>query len=134
MNFPESPEYYWNRLARLPERIHAALAELPEKGPYEPAQVELARQVAAELDELLHWQVFNDSFSRDSYWLFLNHLSLKTDQARFAAIAFQIDAALQKGALAEAFAAYCQQVQRRRRSDPWLVAWLNKSDEHPVAE
>jgi hypothetical protein len=128
MAFPDPPESYWRRLSLLPETMYRAMLNLPEQGPYDPEQMERIRSLAAELDELLHWQVYNDAHGRTSYWLFLNHLSLKSAQARFAILAFTADPALNQGALAEAFQAYLQQVVRRRRQDDYVAAWLA---EHP---
>ncbi len=80
--------------------------------------------MTAEISELLHWKVYNDSYSRDSTWLFLNHLGLTGMEARFAIIAFDADPSLRETALGEAFKAYLQQVKKGTRSDDFVAGWL----------
>ena len=127
-NFKDSDANYRKRLKALPGQVIEALDMLPGEGPYSAVEIERIRFLAAELNELLHWQVYQDSYSRNSSWLFRNHLCLSLQQARFLLLAFDADPSLRKDALAEAFEAYTSNLKKGRISDPFVAAWLEEHE------
>ncbi len=125
--FTDTPENYSQRLKDLPQKIAAALEAVDASGAISDAQMSLIAATAAELDELLHWRVYNDSYSRSSAWLFRDYLALNSDQARFAALALPLLPAMKTSAVAEAFQAYCDMVGRRRIQNSYIASWLQEN-------
>lgn len=122
--FTDTPENYRKRLEELPAKVAAALSAVALSGPANEAQIALITETAAELNELLDWQAYNDSYSRTSSWLFRDYLTISPDQARFAARFLPLLPANGYHTLTEAFHAYCHLVGRRRIQDDYITTWL----------
>ena len=120
----DTAENYKRRHEQLKEQIAAALRTIPEEGAISAAQAAHLRDLVAEQSELLHWRVYNDSFSRDATWLYHDYLSLHGDEARLAVLAFRADPGLRQSEFGLAFAAYLNQVRRGRISDPYVADWM----------
>ena len=124
----DTAENYKRRRERLKEQIAAALCDIPEKETFTEAQTAHLRDLVAEKSELLHWRVYNDSFSRNASWLYNDYIRLDSNEARLAILAFRADLSLRHSEFAAAFRAYLNMIRRGRISDPYVAAWMETHD------
>jgi len=124
----DTAENYKRRREQLKEQIAAALRDIPEEGAFSEEQVAHLHNLVAEQSELLHWRVYNDSFSRNASWLYNDYLRLDGNEARLAIMAFRADPSLRRSEFGAAFEAYLNMIRRSRISDPYVAAWLETHD------
>jgi hypothetical protein len=124
----DTPENYERRRKRLVELMATALRDIPQDGPFTKEQREQLRELVVEKSELLHRDVYNDSFSRNNLWLYGNYLAFNNDEARVASLAFSADPSLRNSELGIAFEKYLDMVQRGQVNDPYVEAWLKKNE------
>ncbi|MFH2040766.1 MAG: hypothetical protein ABIJ65_15145 [Chloroflexota bacterium] len=124
----DTPENYERRQERLNARIAMIWLEIPEGEPFSEEQCHQLRDLVAEKSELLHWSVYCDSFSRNNLWLYGDYLSLNSNEARFAVMAFRSDPKLKNSEFGIAFEKYVERVLRRKIHDPYIEAWLKKKE------
>jgi hypothetical protein len=127
----DTPENYERRCKRLKEQIESALRDIPEEGPFTGEQVEHLRYLVAERSELLHWDVYNDSFSRSASWLYNNYLHFHNNEARLAILAFRDDPSLRRSELGVAFEEYLNMIRQDRINDEYVAAWMKKLSSEP---
>ncbi len=124
----DTPENYEHRQEVLKTRIAEILYEIPESEPFSEELNHQLRDLVAEKSELLHWSVYNDSFSRNNRWLYGDYLSLNNDEARFAVMAFSRDPKLKNSEFGIAFERYLERVLHGQVNDPYIKAWLKENE------
>lgn len=129
--FPEPEEVYWERVKKLPILVADTLEQLPEEGPYTPKQLELFNTVTEEISFLLNWKVYNDAYSRDRDWLFMDYLSLSPKEAEFAILATEANPELRQSELWAAFLAYIHLMKLRKRNNTYVSRWIDKKKNTP---
>ena len=121
--FQHTSEQYRALLAALPGR----LAEWVQALDAGAVPTETLKTWMGEYAELIHWQLYNDSYSRASSWLLGDYLQISETGARFVRMAYEIlPDEVRKSVLGEALEAYLRNVRRGSLSDPAAKAWAEK--------
>src|SRR3972149_7127239 len=102
----DTPENYERRREQLERSIAQVIREFSGGVPFTDGQIQQLRDLVAERSELLHWDVYNDSFSRNNSWLYGDYLALTSSEARFAILAFSAGPGLKETEFAIAFEKY----------------------------